>query len=402
MARCCITCGGRAAVNLSEALQQPDGPEPRAARPPAEKGWTPGYVWNGSQGTIVTQPLAEQPHTWDEFIRDAGLDPAEVVVVGPCQFRGWDAATGNGNVQRMRYYRINVQRLEDVRNIDDLIKIVKAHRPRKVPPPDGPGAFVIALGDLQFGKGDGDGPAGTLQRYLDGIDAAVAELKALRKMGQKIGQIHLALLGDHLEGFVSQGGTNAWRTKLPLTYQYRAVRRLIMYAVQRLANLAPRMTIVAVPGNHGEAVRFGSKLTTFDDNWDTEALIAVGDALALNPDSFGHVQIRTPATDELTVTLDVAGTIITHAHGHQIKRGKHFEWWAGQSLGDFPPGAAHMLLVGHLHHLHVDTFGPKTFLQVPALEAESTYYRHMNGVPGHPGIATFYTHDGAWSHLSIV
>src|SRR5487761_98096 len=71
-------------------------------RPPVKHphGWEPGYMWDGSAGTITTKPLTERPKTWDDFITDAGLDPAEVEVVGQVNVRGWDMNIGDGNVVR--------------------------------------------------------------------------------------------------------------------------------------------------------------------------------------------------------------------------------------------------------------------------------------------------------------
>lgn len=155
--------------------------------------------------------------------------------------------------------------------------------------------------------------------------------------------------------------------------------------------------MAAVPGNHGEAVRFnGRGITRYDDSHDTEALVAVRDALALAPEVYGHVECFVPDSDELTVVVDCSGTVVAHAHGHQWRPGKHWEWWRGQAFNkQSAMHQADVLLAGHLHHEHVDTDGPRTFIQPPAMESESTWWRHAKGTTGAPGLVVAVTKDGS-------
>ncbi|MFG2170332.1 hypothetical protein ACGFMO_02930 [Streptomyces niveus] len=201
-----------------------------------------------------------------------------------------------------------------------------------------------------------------------------------------IEHVHIAWLGDHVEGFVSQGGANSWRTQLTLNEQIRLTRRVMLHALLTFAPMVSRLTMAAVPGNHGEAVRFmGKGVTRYDDSHDTESLIAVKDAADLNPERFGHVEFYVPDTHELTVVVECSGTVVAHAHGHQFRPGKHFEWWKGQAFGrQSAVQQAVLLLAGHLHHEHVDSDGPRTFIQPPAIESESTWWRHAKGTTGAP------------------
>lgn len=206
----------------------------------------------------------------------------------------------------------------------------------------------------------------------------------------------MAWLGDHVEGFVSQGGANTWRTQLTLNEQIRLTRRVMLHALLLFAPMCSRLTMAAVPGNHGEAVRVGGKgVTRYDDSHDTESLIAVKDAAELNPDRFGHVEFYVPDTDELIVVVECSGTVVGHAHGHQWRPGKHFEWWKGQAFNQASPmHLVDLLLAGHLHHEFLDTDGWRTFLQPPAMESESTWWRHARGTTGAPGLIVAVTKDG--------
>lgn len=284
-------------------------------------------------------------------------------------------------------------------SMDDLIHAVnafeyegweKALTERKA----GDYGIVVGIGDMQFGKIDGDGPEGTLLRTLDVIGKIGIELERLRE-SYPYNHIHVVWLGDHVEGFVSQGGANVWRTQLTLNEQIRLTRRVMMKMLETVAPLAPRVSMAAVPGNHGEAVRFAGKgLTRYDDSHDTESLIAVSEAVTLAPEKFGHVEFYVPDTDELTIVTEVANTVVLQAHGHMHAPGKHFDWWKGQAFHNPLAHRADVLMEGHLHHEEVDTDGYRTFIGVPALESESTWWRHKTGTPGAPGAFIGVVKDG--------
>jgi predicted phosphodiesterase len=318
--------------------------------------------------------------------------------VGDPQIRGWDAAIGGGLIKRMRYFRINVRRRTLRTDLDELDKAAKRRRgvsTHAESAVSGNSAFVVALGDLQLGKADGDGVEGTVQRFLDTTTAAVQRYKRIAKGAP----IYLLHLGDCIEGMVSQGGANTWRTTLTTTEQVRLYRRLVIEQVKALSAVTPRLVVAGVPGNHDEAHR---PLHTYGDSWAIDSLAAVRDALDL-AGTYEHVTVHTPARDELTLTLDVCGTIVGLAHGHQWRAGQHVNWWAKQAHGRQDIGDAHLLLSGHLHHLRVEQTGSdKTFLQVPALESGSQWWKHRTGEWGQPGIVTAVVGGGTWRSLEVL
>lgn len=361
----------------------------------------PTFEWNGNSGFIQTGPLEERPRTWDEFIKDSGLDPEEVEVEEPVQVRGWDApkaAILGGGVVRMHYYRLTLRRRVLKQNLDDLIAAAR-YRVRNAPPtpPEGAQAFVVALGDLQLGKMDGDGVEGTVARFEASTARAVERYKQLRKTN-RVGSIVLAHLGDCIEGFVSQGGAQTWRTTLTITEQVRLYRRLLLEQVKAFAPLSDSMTVIGIPGNHDEANR---PLHTYGDSWAIDALSAVSD-VCKEVRGYDHVSFVAPARDELTVTLDISGTVVGFAHGHQWRAGAAEKWWADQAHGRQPIGDADILFSAHLHHLRVIQGGAKTWIQVPALESESTWWRHRAGQVAPPGIVTAVIGNGLWSSLEVL
>ncbi|GAB2329206.1 hypothetical protein [Streptomyces variabilis] len=384
---------------LDELLSKPVGPSIPARQTDPDKDFTRQIEVNGDAAEVTVRGPAEMDPkgTAATVLRTHGLDPANWEVRG---FRSSEWTMPNGELgvsTRFTFTRAMVTTEPDRPDLGELLAAVEAYEPRwpAAGLPQGDHTYVIALGDMQFGKLDGDGPAGTLRRTIECLNKAADLLEVYRERFP-IGHVHLAWLGDHVEGFQSQGGSNVWRTSLTLTEQIRLTRRVMLHGALTFAPLAQRLTIAAVPGNHGEAVRINGKgVTRYDDSHDTEALISVRDALELNPELFGHVECFVPDTDELTVVVDCSGTVVAHAHGHRWRPGKHFEWWKGQAFNKASAlHQADVLLAGHLHHEFVDTDGPRTFIQPPAMESESTWWRHAKGTTGAPGLVVAVTKNG--------
>jgi len=370
------------------------------SKPPS--GWEPGVAWDGESGTLTTQPLDAAPNDWADLLAVWDLDPAEFEVVEPVQYRAWDANTGEGNVQRMYYYRATIRRRRfSHSSVDELLGALGKRRP-KPPVSDGVGlSYTVLSGDLQLGKPDGDGTEGTIERFLTKTDKAVRRFKELKRAGRSIASITLPWLGDCIEGTQSQGGTlaQAGRLDLTLSEQLRVYRRLMLHQMQQFAPLCDRVVVPVVPGNHDEAERQGKAVRRYDDSWAIEGAAAVADALQL-AGGFGHVHFVFPGRDELTITLDVEGTPVGFAHGHQFGRDP-VKWWAGQAHGMQPIGSATLLLAAHLHHLRVEQSGAKTFLQIPALDGGSTWWRHRTGQDSPPGMVSMLIGDGGWGDLAV-
>ncbi|MDX3525046.1 hypothetical protein P1P75_00900 [Streptomyces sp. ID05-39B] len=380
-------------------LAKPTAPAVAGRKTDPEKDFTRQIEVKGDSAdvTVRAETFEETESAATDVLRGQGLDPAEWTVTG---FRSseWTMANGDTGVSTRFSFarRVSVAEVERP-PLDDLLAAIEAHplvhvrENREL----GEHSFVVALGDMQFGKIDGDGVEGTLQRTIDCLDEAAALLEEYRARFD-IEHVHIAWLGDHTEGFVSQGGANTWRTQLTLNEQIRLTRRVMLHALLLFAPVVQRLTMAAVPGNHGEAVRFmGKGVTRYDDSHDTESLIAVKDAADLNPERFSHVEFYVPDTDELTVVVECSGTVVAHAHGHQFRPGKHFDWWRGQAFGrSSAMHQADVLLAGHLHHEFIEADGPRTFIQVPSMESESTWFRHSKGSEGAPGLIVAVTKDG--------
>jgi predicted phosphodiesterase len=389
-------------LSLNELLATQQATELAAVQRQAPTGWQAGREVVGSVGVGITRgTLTGVDPDHRQMLKDAGFDPDRWTIVGDVHHREWDAQTKTG-IQVLVSRRFNARLIGgEGQNIDDLLKLVRRRRGPSRPAAEsgGGGTFVLAQGDFQLGKGDGDGTSGTVDRIVRSIDQAAAEYRALRRL-RPMPFVHLPFLGDCIEGFVSQGGRLAWRTELTLTEQLRLTRRLMLYTIDQFAPLAERVTAVSVPGNHDEATR--EPMTRFDDSFAVDALVAVQDAMLLNSAAYGHVETVVPRTDELTVTMDVNGTVFVHLHGHQFRPGKHWEWWKGQAFGGSDAHQATVMLHAHSHHFHLDTKGQRTAIMAPAQESRSQWWVNKTGEVGAPGALIFTTEQGKARDFSIV
>lgn len=378
---------------LEDLTAKPVGPTVTARLSPDHL--TSELVMTGNT-LVATLPGLANEGTANSYLEEEGQDPAAWECTG---FRKIKYGAGLESV-RFTYKRATL--MPERPPIDELIAAIEDHSPLGQRD-RGTHGYIVGIGDMQFGKIDGDGVEGTLKRTIDNLNLAADAYQSHVRNGVDIGHIHIGWLGDHIEGFVSQGGANVWRTPLTLNEQIRLTRRVMLHAMTTFAPLTSRLTMAAIPGNHGESVRFSGKgITRYDDSHDTESLIAVSDAAALNPGAYGHVEFYVPTTDEMTVVLDVAGTRVGHVHGHQFTTNKHWDWWKGQAFGKSGMESVDLMMAGHLHHFHAQEKGDRLFIQVPALESESTWWRHRTGDTGNPGVVAMLTKDGATNRIEIV
>lgn len=270
--------------------------------------------------------------------------------------------------------------------IDDLLAYIHEYdgpKPKTVGQAPLPGVAVL-IGDMQFGQVGPDGdPFTIIENTLAAIDRAAEEVERYGGADELL----VAWLGDHVEGFVSQGGRNNWRTPLTLSEQIRATRRVMLYAVDKLSPLCNRLVMAAIPGNHGRVETATGAGTRADDNHDVEALVAVAETLQESRhEAHRAVEVYVPEKDSISLSVAVGGLTWGLVHGDKWRKGGHFTWWREQAFHNGPTAGADVLCSGHWHHLLVQEEGNKTFIQVPTLSTDGAYWEHLHGNRPHPGI----------------
>jgi hypothetical protein len=382
-------------------------PDPRGKHPNIPKGWEPRLEYDDAQGGyLVTKPreVKQDDPSSLEIFDQFNVNPEKWKITN-LRRSTWQTYDGEW-LESFKATFVPVVQFSETMRIDaeDLINEVKRHKPAKRTAPTGDFTAVFAVGDTQIGKVDGGGSETILKNMLTRFDASKDRLSDVRKLGYGIGEIVAPWLGDCIEGNQSQGGNAAaaGRTDLSITEQYRVLRRTMMYQIKILAPLTEKLIIPVVPGNHDEAERRGGIVRSYTDSWAVEAGVAVADACAANPEVYSNVSFVFPKPDELAITMETSGTILAMAHGHQFGRDP-LKWWQEQSHGRQPVGEAHILLGAHLHHHKMQDSGKnRTFMQVPALDGGSNWFRHRHGEDVKSGLLTFVTSNGTWHEMSIL
>src|SRR5690606_33998156 len=130
--------------------------------------------------------------------------------------------------------------------------------PPAKPKPSHP-AFLFLTGASAVGTANGEGAEGTPDPAFANAARTIERYCAL---SDQISEVVIGFLGDHGEGFVSQHGANIFRTTLTNTEQERIIRRLFLRIANRFHEEVPAdvpIKMVAVPGNHGDALRVNGK-----------------------------------------------------------------------------------------------------------------------------------------------
>jgi predicted phosphodiesterase len=351
---------------------------------------------NGFDESFTVDPDVEEETgvTAEEessILSDLGYDPDKFYIAGA---KHWQRSPGG---EHLNSYNIQpIKKVEPIstEKFDALIaSITDVSYPEYVKPGTGDKGFVFAVGDLQLGKSDGDGTAGTVKRYMQSVQNAVDKV---HRFQDEIGPIHLSFVGDLIEGMVSQGGRQARRTELTTTQQVQLLQELFIYTIKAFAPLTDVLTIDSVPGNHDQAQREPVS-TDPSDSWAVQALASIQLSLKEfgDPYLFGHVSFGIVPYDEDTLTRFVAGTKIVQVHGDQWNKGKHWDWLKGQVFNrNSPMVGVHVLIHGHNHTGMVEQENDMFTIRTPSFESESNYYRRRAGSTGNPSAVTFLTKDG--------
>ena len=379
------------------------------------KGWEPGI--DTSKNIIVSKPLPKaikpEDHKWDIYLAELGFDPKEFEIIEPFEVRTWTANMGAGETEQFYYYKAKIISKNPISSKDfdykNLLKEIKAYKgqPQKI---TGNSSFVVCLSDWQMGKRDGDGTQGIVKRIEQMIPDVTARIKDLKKNGVDLANLYVFGLGDIVEGCDGFYPMQEFSVEYDLRRQKMIARRLLIKAIKTWAPLFKNTVVACVPGNHGENRKNGKAFTSFGDNFDVSLFDEAQEILSENP-AFKKIKFIIPEND-LWITLDVSGTIIGLAHGHQFRTGGRYShqkavaWLSGQAFGMTDVGDSDILISGHFHHLFVVNEGKRTLMQCPSLDGGSEWFENMTGKTSYSGTLTFSITPGKtqlpWDNLRVI
>lgn len=355
-----------------------------------KRKWTPGVEWLGSEGTVTTDTVQGDPR-WEDILRKWDLNPDEYEVVEPVLFNSWGGEDGLTNRQ---FKAKVVRRVSAPIDLEPLIAAALRHKPPKRIL-TGDDAFTVVLADWQIGKADHGGVEGTIRRVIEARDAVISRARDLRRIGRKLGSLNVLWTGDSIEGCLGHYPSQTFAVELDRRDQVKVTRRLLTDSLQAWSKHFEEITVAAVAGNHGENRNGGKAFTGVQDNDDLAIVEQVQEILAANPEAFGHVRFAL-ARDALSLTIPVGEWIVGITHGHVARasgtaEAKLRRWWEGQAAGRQPVGDADILVTGHYHHLRVADWGSCMWLQAPAMEGGSEWWRVSTGEASQVGMLSFVT-----------
>jgi predicted phosphodiesterase len=348
--------------------------------------WRPRSEIGNDGGFIVSTPRPDgNTPGAEEIIREANLDPEEWAVTSHRRSR-WQRYDG----EWLESFKISVvpvkSSIANDFDAEKLIESMMSWRPESSTDFEGDLTAVYSLGDTQYGKDD---TTAIIERMLKSLDESVERHKYLAgKYG--INQIALPQLGDCIEGMTSQKGKVMGRHDIGVSEQVRVGRRVLMAQIKAMAPFAEKIIVPVVPGNHDEVQRF--LVGRPEDSWQIEVVASVADICAENDFLKDRVEFRFPSADDSTLTVNLSGTMYGMAHGHQAR--DMVKWWAGQVMGRCSVANADILNVGHYHHYRAQSVGPRLFVQNPAMDGGSAWFRDKSGLESAPGIISMVVGEG--------
>lgn len=344
--------------------------------------WQARQVTIGDETEIVTGPIREVG-THRDLLEQFGYSPDEFEIVGTVN--QWRKQQPDGTW--LASYFFKVQPIEPRLDLPALYAAAK----RKPKPPVKATAdsrvTIVALSDVQAGKtGSRGGTPELIDRLVEKREKLAAELRS-RKPSWTV----LAEGGDAFEGFenvASQQFTN----DLSLAQQMDLVGTEIYEFIQ-VMHRHGHVQVGAVTSNH-TAWRRGKNM--LGRPADDLGLFVHKQVAKVTKAAGMDVDWTIPAEYDETVVLDVMGTGLGIVHGNQYRPGKAIDWWARQTHGGQPVGAADILLGSHYHHLHIQPTGrnpytgrTKWFIQCPTLDNGSDWFRNKAGEDSDPGLLIF-------------
>lgn len=388
---------------------------------PPPTGWNPGVQWDGNEGHITTAARTEEP-TPDEvrdILKKSRLDPDKIIIDWTRQARITTQLDANGDLVQCWYKLPIMQKPERSYEVEDILDDLYDETDFRDDQGIGGNLQGISgktdtgfgkwrtlqIGDTHIGKdlGNGGGSDVLATRWKESVSEAISDFKVYGGCHSKsYDGIHLAFLGDLIEGYTSQSGANIAGTDLTLSEQLRLARHLVSWTIQEVLKISDHVIVSAVPGNHGETTRVQKR--PMADSHDIDIVAAVMEAFNLKGYE-SRITWYFPEPNAGHVTYEVGNTIFTSVHGHlfkgQMEGAK--KWWAGMTVNNQAPAAAHILMAGHFHNFMCANYTKQKWIIFgAALETKSTWFFEKTGNSGLWGIVAYDTMSGKPTNITVI
>ena len=353
-------------------------------------GWRPSVQFDAllGEGEATTRGLMDQPN-FDEFLIEAGYDPAIYEVVGnTVKTSKWQQREGGDWLTSFRFtFRLR-NSITDYPIFYANAKKTKRVISKRVP---GDRALVILWSDLQVGKVD----------VLGGTEALIARCELMRERllatvkKENITHVLFADLGDTVENFGNAANLQQLRQNdLSIMEQVDVALDQAWDTLKALARVVPKISYASVGSNHCQfRVQKQAVGRPGVDDWGIHIAKQVQRLSREVGFDWGFFM---PEPENESVTIDVLGHRVALVHGHQAsKPDSVVAWWRGQQFGNQPAAHADILCSGHFHHLRLQECGAtpegksRFWIQAATLDNGSGWFRRNSGESAEPGLVCF-------------
>jgi len=367
-------------------------PAPKVTSPEA---WSPSITFDGNGGEAVLPPVADSdtPTDVEGFLREAGINPDEIEIVGEPRVSRWQVARPFPldpmwmTSVRIRWVKRNAQI-----NLPLLYSLAKKTKPVAPKPVESGKALVILWSDLQVGKVDHRGGVDALiHRVAQTQSELIKKVKSVKPE-----RIIFCDVGDTIENFGNAADLHQLQSNdLSIMQQIDLATSLAWSCLKELAKFAP-ITYLSVGSNHCQWRVNKQRVGKATDDWG----IHIGRTLARLSKEVGlDITFFEPASHDESLALDVFNDgfhVLGMVHGHQANRPDAVpDWWRKQAFGKQPVQAATVLVSGHFHHLRVLELGStqrgssRYWVQASTLDNGSNWWRTSQGEDSQPGLVCF-------------
>lgn len=379
------------------SLPDPDPVADDVHTPPVITGIKPSIQHGEHEVEVKGVPLIGQPlalgDSLDPLLEYFGLDPAMFEVVGNT-FSSWQQSCNvDGERDMVWMYAAKFRKItpsEDPALHPAVLHVWREHHIndsldlKPLPQPTG-ATYKIKIADPQLGK---EGTASAIGNWKRGVERHLTQALWLRDNGVDITNLHLAWLGDEIEGVCNNYAGQSHTIELNLSDQIATDFDLRCWTIDQAASLGLNLSCSSVISNHGEATRQGGKdvVTTIGDNFST--LVA-----RLVRDHFDAMAKHTGLTIPWTIGMDetpgilykLSGVWCYDTHGY-IEKGKGASVEARmlsairEQIAGQPKkfGKVQIVDSAHNHHDWKLTDGRFTVFGNPALEKEKSSAWFLN------------------------
>ena len=375
-----------------------------------------------SAGAQINNVVVNAPINgdWSTVLALFNLDPAEFEVVDDTvRMSTWQqsARSKDGDRDSIQLYSYSARFRRVTRDMvpAETVKRWRSNLLRAVKPSarrSGSGTYLMLVADPQIGKKRTEDAVANWKR---GVLGHLAEIQRLTDLGVPPAGVHVAFMGDEVEGFANNYGNQAHTIELNQAAQLELAYDLMVWTIKQAAGTGFPVSASAVISNHGEWTRNGSKdpVTSAGDNASTHLARQVRTLFDELEPLGGPKVAWTIGEGDPAVTVTLSGVRCYFTHGYVEKgRGTSSETRTRaaierQILGRTADlGDVELWYFAHFHHFYSNEFEGRTVFGCPALEAEksSEYMLNQYGVwspSGMLGMLIGRRSARGWSHASV-